>query len=225
MTLQQLIGAFRVQAGDKVEPYFWSDEEVTSYLNSAQQEAAIRGRLIFEVTDVDVCKVDVLKGQPVYNLNSLLFELSHVSFKASGEQQGDRVSIRSPEDMDGLCGNDWRERSGKPRFAVQADKWLRLAPIPDTDGLLFIEGYRVSKPMALVEVDTVEPEISALHHEHLVSWALHKAFSIPDAELFDSEKANKAERDFTAYFGIRPDSDLRRITREDVQHHVESFWP
>ena len=76
MTLQQLIGAFRVQAGDKVEPYFWSDEEVTSYLNSAQQEAAIRGRLIFEVTDADVCKVDVLKGQPVYNLNSLLFELS-----------------------------------------------------------------------------------------------------------------------------------------------------
>ena len=40
MTLGELIAAFRVQANDKVEPYFWSDEEVTSYLNHAQKEAA-----------------------------------------------------------------------------------------------------------------------------------------------------------------------------------------
>lgn len=225
MTLGELIAAFRVQANDKVEPYFWSDEEVTSYLNHAQKEAAIRARLIYEVADVDVCSIDVIKDQSIYNLNPLLYELSHVSFKADGEKQGNRISIMSPEDMSGLCGGDWRERTGKPRFAVQADKWLRLAPTPDTDGLLLIEGYRVPKPMDLVDADTVAPEISELHHEHLINWALHKAFSIPDAELFDSDRAVKSEREFTAYFGIRPDSDLRRITREDVQHHVESFWP
>lgn len=225
MTLQGLIAAFRVQANDKVEPYFWSDEEVTGYLNSAQKEAAIRARLIYEVVDADVCSISVIKDQPIYNLNPLIYELSHVAFKASGDTQIHKVSIISPEDMDKRCGNDWRERTGDPRFAVQADKWLRLAPMPDYDGLLLIEGYRAPKLMDLADADTAAPEISELHHEHLVNWALHKAFSIPDAELFDSEKANKAERDFTAYFGIRPDSDLRRITRADVQHHVESFWP
>ncbi len=225
MTLQGLITAFRVQANDKVQPYFWSDEEITSYLNSAQQEAAIRGRLIFEVADADVCRIDVLKGQPIYNLNPLLYEIVHVSFKDNGQQKGSRISISSPENMDGLCGADWRERSGSPRFAVQADKWLRLAPTPDADGLLFIEGYRAPKPMDLTHADTAEPEISTLHHEHLINWALHKAFSIPDSELFDPERSVTAEKEFTRYFGMRPDSDLRRITREDTSHHVESFWP
>ena len=77
---------------------------------------------------------------------------------------------------------------------------------------------------AVVDADTAAPEISELHHEHLVNWALHKAFSIPDAEGFDPQRAQDAERDFTEYFGIRPDSDLRRITREDVPHTVEAFW-
>lgn len=224
MTLQGLIAAFRVQANDKVEPYFWSDEEVASYLNHAQKEAAIRARLIYEVLDKDICSIDVIKGQPIYSLNPMLYELSHVSFKANSDNQGSRISIMSPEDMDGLCGTDWRERSGSPRFAVQADKWLRLAPIPDADGLLFIEGYRTPKQMNLVDADTVSPEISELHHEHLINWALHKAFSIPDAEGFDPARSDQAERDFTEYFGIRPDSDLRRITREDVPHHVKGFW-
>ena len=224
MTLQQLIDAFRVQANDKVEPYFWSDQEVADYLNSAQKEAAIRARLIYEVADVDVCSIDVFKDQSIYNLNPLLYELSHISFKSDSDKQGSRISIMSPEDMSGLCGDDWRERTGEPRFAVQADKWLRLAPTPDSDGLLLIEGYRVPKPMDLVDADTAAPEISELHHEHLVNWALHKAFSIPDAEGFDPQRAQDAERDFTEYFGIRPDSDLRRITREDVPHTVEAFW-
>lgn len=224
MTLGELIARFRSASNDKVEPYFWSDEEVTSYLNSAQLEAAIRGRLIFEVADPDVCSIDVLKGQPIYNLNPLLYEIAHASFKANSEQQGCRIAIKSPEDMDGLCGADWRERSGSPRFAVQADKWLRLVPTPDADGLLLIEGYRAPKPMLLIDADTVGPEISELHHEHLVNWALHKAFSIPDAESFDPQRSGQAERDFTEYFGIRPDSDLRRITREDVAHTVKPFF-
>ncbi|RPP87255.1 hypothetical protein IPC1125_34030, partial [Pseudomonas aeruginosa] len=60
---------------------------------------------------------------------------------------------------------------------------------------------------------------------HLVQWALHRGFSIPDMESFDPNRAALAEAAFTAYFGERPDSDLRRITREDVPHHVEAFWP
>lgn len=224
MTLQQLITAFRAQANDKVEPYFWSDEEVTSYLNSAQKEASIRGRLILEVVDPDVCVIDVSEGQSIYSLHETLYELVHVIYKANGETSGSRISIRSTEDMDAAFPSDWRDKAGLPKYAVQADKWIRLVPTPDSDGLLLIEGYRVPKLMNLVDADTVAPEISELHHEHLINWALHKAFSIPDAEGFDPQRAQDAERDFTEYFGIRPDSDLRRITREDVPHHVKGFW-
>lgn len=58
------------------------------------------------------------------------------------------------------------------------------------------------------------------HHPHLVEWALHKAFSVPDAEFFDPNRAQIAEAKFIDYFGERPDSDLRRITREDVPQHM-----
>ena len=57
------------------------------------------------------------------------------------------------------------------------------------------------------------------HHEHLIDWALHRAFSVPDAETFDQHRADLAERAFTEYFGLLPDSDMRRITRHDVVHH------
>ena len=97
---------------------------------------------------------------------------------------------------------------------------------PDRAGILRLEGYRTPlADMTLTDKDTVQPEIHPEHHRHLVQWALHRGFSIPDMESFDPSRAALAEDAFTAYFGQRPDSDLRRITREDVPHHVEAFWP
>ena len=63
------------------------------------------------------------------------------------------------------------------------------------------------------------------HHEHLIDWALHKAFSVVDSETFDSQRAELAEAAFTRYFGPLPDSDLRRTTRMDVPHHNASVFP
>ena len=53
-------------------------------------------------------------------------------------------------------------------------------------------------------------------HQHLVYWALHRAFSQPDSDGFDPQRAATAEATFTGYFGARPDADLRRATRHDV---------
>lgn len=225
MTLQGLIAAFRRQANDKAQPYFWSDEEVTDYLNAAQVEAAIRGRLILEVADVDMCRIPVLPDVDVYTLNPLVYELDHIAFIAAGSTARTPLSLVSTLVLDELCnGESWRERKGEPKYAVQADKWVRLVPTPEVAGTIVIEAYRLPKTMVLADQVTEMPEISPAHHEHLIDWALHKAFSVPDTEAFDPKRADESERDFTDYFGIRPDSDLRRITRQDVQHRVEAFW-
>ena len=42
--------------------------------------------------------------------------------------------------------------------------------------------------------------------------------------VFDKERAAISLKAFNDYFGLRPDSDLRRKTREDVVHHVEAFF-
>lgn len=110
-----------------------------------------------------------------------------------------------------------------PQFAIQDDTTIRLVPAPDLSGELQLEGYRV--PIVHMENDNDMPEINQIHHVHLIQWALYKAFSVPDSEFFDPNRAAIAEQVFTDYFGLRPDSDLRRMAREDTPQIVQPFFP
>lgn len=225
MTLAQLIARYRTAAHDKAQPYFASDEEVTEWLNDAVREAAIRGRLIHESADPLVCRIAVEPDQSVYPLHAALYELTYLAVLPADGARPCGIRLISEEALD-AARRDWRYGTGPSEFAIQGDKSLRLAPTPRTAGTLVVEGYRL--PMTIMELadkDTAEPEINESHHIHLVQWALFRAFSIPDSELLDPNRAALAEDEFTRYFGARPDSDLRRITREDVPHHVEAFWP
>ena len=222
MNLASLISRFRTEANDKVVPYFWSDSEVTDWLNDAVNEACIRGRLIYEASNASMCEINVTTGRSVYPLHAAMYEIARIRF----------VSTDNPERSMPLClvstetliqiDPNWHTLTTDMRYAMQDDKNLRLVPMPKTDGVVYIEGYRLPKD-DMESLDD-EPEINKVHHRHLVHWALYKAFGIPDAESFDPNRSDRAELAFTKYFGERPDSDLRRITREDVEHHVQPFW-
>lgn len=225
MNLAGLIQRVRVQANDRVEPYFWSDQDITDWLNEAVNEACIRGRLIREAANPDVCQIDVTAGTSVYPLHESLYELTHVSIQEAGGRRC-QLTLLSPEHMDATV-HQWRTlEPAMPRYAIQEDTTLRLVPEPLQDAEVQLEGYRLPlEPLDLDVADTSTPEIHAAHHLHLIQWALFRGFSMPDMEAFDPARADKAEDEFTKYFGLRPDSDLRRITREDVPHTVEAFWP
>lgn len=224
MTLAQLIAMYRTDANDKAVPYFASDEEVAGWLNEAEQEAAVRGRLIHESEAPAVCQIAVAAGTASYPLHPALYELTHVAFRLPG---GSRHAVRlvSTEYLDAHV-SEWRDAEGDPVLAVQGDRDIRLVPRPVNAGELLLEGYRLPlAPMALADADTAAPEIGAAHHRHLVQWALHRGFSIPDTESFDPNRAAIAEDAFTRYFGRQPDCDLRRITREDTPHRNVGYWP
>ena len=89
--------------------------------------------------------------------------------------------------------------------------------------MLHLEAYRL--PLKKLADDMDKPEIHEAHHEHLIQWALHKAFSVPDSELFDPDRSILSERAFTGYFGPLPDSGMRRETRHDVQHFNKAVFP
>lgn len=223
MQLKELIRRFRVQANDKVEPYFNEDEDVIAWLNDAVKEACIRGRLLCESQNSDVCKIKVNAGRSNYDLHNSLYELTRIWFEPADGKTGSFISITSAENLDRTYYRDWKSMSEFPRFLIQDDTTIRLVPCPNIDGELQLEGYRVP----LVDLDCLddEPEINSLHHVHLIQWALAQAFSVPDAEFFDANRAAMAEQAISDYFGQRPDSYLRRITREDVPHHVIPFMP
>lgn len=222
MTLQQLINRFRRETDDRAEPYFWSDGDITDWLNDAEHEAAIRGRLLHEAADPAICRISVTPGQAIYPLHISLYELTHLELLLDGQQRPKRLALVSREWLDARL-SEWRRRKGRPEYAVQDDRALRLVPEPLEAGTLILEGYRL--PLQPLAEDADTPEIHAAHHVHLLQWAYHKAFSVPDAESFDPQRATQAEAAFDRYFGLRPDADLRRTTREDVPQHVEAFWP
>ncbi len=221
MNLEQLISQFRVDATDLESPPLFLDEWIAGWLTEAVAEAAIRGRLIMEAANPAVCQIAVTADVAVYPLHPALFEIVHMRFKPTGSTRSEPVTIKTREELDRIRPG-WRDCADRVEFAIQDDTRIQLVGMPKTAGVLYLEGYRV--PLKALANDNDKPEIGSAHHHHLVHWALHRAFSRPDADTFDAKRAAAGETAFTAYFGTRPDSDLRRSTRSDEVQTNKVFW-
>ena len=222
MTLEQLIQQFRVDADDLTEPHFWDAEWIAAWLTEAVNEAAVRGRLLYEAANAAVCQIAVSASAATHELHKSLFELVHLRFQATGAATSSVLSIKAREELDRIRPG-WRDETGTPRHAIQDDTRITLVPRPEVAGTLHVEGYRV--PLKPLANDTDKPEIHEAHHRHLVHWALHRAFTKPDSETIDPTRAATAEAAFTRYFGPRPDADLRRSTRHDEVQTNKAFFP
>ena len=220
MNLEQLIASFRVDADDLEEPHLFKDEWIAAWLSEAQAEAAIRGRLILEDANPAVCQIAVTAGQASYELHRSIYEIADLRLVPAGQPKSVPLALVTREWLDDKRPG-WRDCAGTPQFAIQTDRRIRLVGVPDADGMLHLEAYRV--PLKALENDTDKPELNEAHHRHLVQWALHRAFSRPDSETIDPQRADRALEAFTRYFGLAPDSDLRRSTRHDLQQ-TNALW-
>ena len=221
MTLEDLIRRFRVLASDTKDPPFWSDEDVTDWLSDGQVQACVRGRLLREDENNSVCRIALEPGRQTYKLHRSVYELIDVRIKPSiGSSRPLKLVTREWLNAE---MPDWRDWNRPAQFAIQDETKLRIVGTIEEGDTLRLECYRL--PLAAMEDGSDAPEIHEAHHEHLIQWALHKAFSVPDAEAFDPTRAKMAEDAFTRYFGQQPDSDMRRATRHDVPHHNVAILP
>lgn len=214
MNLVQLRAAFRRDADDRAEPYLWSDEDISDWLNEAQKEACIRGRLL-----ADSATLSVTKGDAVIVLPDDWFEIYIAALEISPNQQcylkqydaieRDRVRPR------------WRTETRRPDGFIHRDGQIELNAQPNRDYELYIEGFRLPK---LMLADGDEPEINPIHHIKLVHWALFKAHSVPDKEMFDPSKAADHEQRFEYYFGRDPKATLRKPQSANNPHHNKCWW-
>jgi hypothetical protein len=221
MNLEQLIQQFRVDSDDMQSPPLWESEWIAAWLTEAQDEAAIRGRLLMDDYTPALTQIPVTAGVSSYALHPKLYEIAVMDFIPEvGYVQPVYLTSREKLDRD---RNGWRnEPAGVPCSAIQTDTRLRLVPVPSVNGTLRLEAYRL--PLKPLANDTDKPEIHEAHHRHLVHWALHRAFSKPDSETIDPQRAAAAEDAFARYFGPRPDADLRRSTRHDEVQTNKAFW-
>ena len=210
----------RLLAQDTATPYLWQDEDIDDWLNEAQQEAAIRARLLRATPQSHpaLCEFSLTAGESAVTVPDALYEISHQEWAAGSERRP--LKLVSREWMDTTMPG-WRAMpAADPDYLVQDRQQLEVVPPPIADGSVRIEGYRLPEPM---QADNDEPRIPLAHHIHLVQWALHVGYLMPDADMFNPGKSQAAEAEFTRYFGARPDADLRADTRNDETHRIVSW--
>lgn len=210
----------RLLAQDTTLPYLWQDEDIDDWLNEAQQEAAIRARLLraTPASHPALCEYPLAAGETAITVPDQLYEISHQEWAAGSERRP--LKLVSREWMDTTMPG-WRAMpAADPDYLVQDRQQLEVVPPPIADGSVLIEGYRLPEPMG---ADDEEPGIPLAHHIHLVQWALHVGYLMPDADMFNAGKSQAAEAEFTRYFGARPDADLRADTRNDETHRIVAW--
>jgi hypothetical protein len=222
MTLEELIRRFRVAARDTVQPYLFADEDITDWLNDAQEQACVRARLILDDATTDVTRIALTVGTHTYALHESVYELIALRLIHASDEPPTPLTIQSREWLD-LNMPEWRESVYPAEIVIQDDTSIRVVGTFVAGDRIDIECQRL--PLEPLANDNDAPEIHKAHHVHLIDWALHRGFSIPDSEFFDAAKAEKAEAEFTRYFGPLPDADMRRITRHDVEHANYSILP
>lgn len=221
MNLGALIAQFRSRARDTVEPYLAPDTEVKTWLNEAQREAAIRARLLRDDYTPEVCKIALTPGTQVYPLHPKLYEIAGLRIKPLvGSPRA--ICLKSPEWLDKYLP-EWRDLTYPSEYAIQYETRIRIVGKIVAGDELEIDCYRL--PLDDMHGNGDEPEIHEASHLHLVDWALYRFYGLPDAEVLDKDKERKALDDFEQVFGLRPDSDMRRITREDFPHQNALVLP
>lgn len=219
MTRDELRAQFRLDADDLTVPPLFSDAEADSWLNQAEEEAAIRADLLHEIDDPDLCQVAVVAGTAVYPRDSRLFRVTRAQFTEEGADEPVVLTIIDRIELDRIKPN-WRRDEEPPRFIIVEPSRLRLGCLPSVAGLIELEGYRLPVGMA---AGTDEPEIPAGLHRHLIHWALHRAYDKPDSETRDPGRAATGLAEFTKIFGARPDADLKQAT-EARPHVNKAHW-
>lgn len=221
MTLLELIAQFRSDSDDAVAPYLSSDADVTLWFNEAEEEAALRSKLIYEAAQASICSIAITTPTARYRLNEAVIDIAVAHFTPTGETDPIALDLVDRIELDRIKPA-WRTLTERPTHLIQDDKNCTLVPKPDISGTLSIECYRT--PLSPMVGDDDEPEIHRLHHRNLVAWALYRAFDKPDSEVFDKNRSDSEYAKFERIFGKRPDANYRRDFQANRPHFNKSYF-
>lgn len=213
MTLTELISAFRVDERDTSVPPNWSDADLTRWFNEAVEEAAIRKCLLRETLTLSLVAGDFEIAMPP----------RIVEVRTARIVDGGRTYWLAPTDRyeQDRLSSDWRDIIERPTAFIHDDSYLTLNRIVATAADLKLECFRApANPMV---DDNDEPEISAAHHRRIDGWVRYRAYSVPDADFGDKNRAASGLADFEDYFGRRPDADHRRNNNANRPHRVKAW--
>lgn len=218
MDSTRLHDLFRSEVRDEETPYLWSDVEIYSYMDDAQNMFA---RLQGGIADSSsaAARIAVAAGDVFVPTSPTILKLRAVRRAADGydveilnyeDLQTRRDS--QPNDYGRMRGYRLDNTVGQIRAVVsgmEANK-LRLLHIPEEDQTLELTVYRM--PLVALDGQGKVLEIDEIHHRPLLHWMKYLAHQKQDAETYDRGRAENFRAEFLAY------ADQAKAERERREH-------
>jgi hypothetical protein len=230
VTLQELIARFRSEVADEAQPHLWSDSELLTYAVDAQDRLV---RATGGIADVTVAAADV--GNPVTRLQDLALTANDPYSTISPYV----LRIRSARLLTAARDVAIAQEADMPAVTQQDYGWAQGMHFDDTDtgvvthGVLGVREDKVRWVRVPVEADTCRLHVFRLpfpriddqgdalevreeHHESLLLWMKHRAYSKQDAEARDDKQAAESRAVFMQYCETARQEQERRKYRPRV---------
>lgn len=196
MTLAELMARFRREEKDTVVPYHWAPEDLTAWLNEAQEEACRRALLLVDSMST-ASTASFAAGATGVKLNDSVIYVRRATLASSSIPLTPRVARSMDEEVPGWEGS----MASVPRVFVPdwQTGYLRFWPPAAAAGSVHMTVVRT--PLEPMVADTDEPEIRSQYHAYLLDWVRFRAYDVMDADRFDPQKSAKNYTAFVSRFG------------------------
>lgn len=218
MTLNDLETLSRQMLQDDKHRQLVTQSQMRFWVNEAQQEAALRARLLYETGTISM-----QAGTNSVDLTSATLGKDYFIFDRFYWVEGGYPLMRTQMETMDYSIKGWQLKTGNPAayLADMLPRRIRVYPTPQEAYTVEYRGYRY--PVKLEHGHEV-PEIDVQHHANLVYWVQYRAYSLPDTDLFDINLSQRAWQDFVDAFGQRPDADtLNAVNRKAVPTFIPNM--
>lgn len=221
MTPLELKDLFRREVRDEAEPYLWTDADILTYINEAQNMFCRLAGGIADAITTDITHVPVGNGMLFAAISPKILKLRDVRRASDGRN----VDILNLEDLGtagvtyGGYGQQWGTGGAKvgtelgPTRAVvlgAQENAIVLVPLPAEEDVLYLVVDRL--PINPVDYTMYGLEIGDIHHRSLLYWMKHLAHEKQDAETYDRGRSEEFRQKFVEY------CDLAKAERDRHNH-------
>jgi hypothetical protein len=208
LNLGELLTLARLRLDDIEEPYLWSDEFLVESINRAEVEAAERSYLLKDRT----ITLDYVAGQGEVTLDPSILYVEQLTVTGTSKPllatSVNELNLRSPGWSAGTAE--------RPTCYAREDRQLVLIPTPTLNGELRFVVTRT--PLKSMVSDGDEPEIDPPHHEALLYFVCHEAYSHNDADGENYDRAKEYLAQFSAIFRRRRKARFNRMNQDHVKN-------
>lgn len=220
MNLGEILTQARLELDDTEQDYLWSDPELISYINEAQEQACRRSRLIIDSSTPEICVINLTANEAVYDLHEKVLAIKDVVGANGHALTGAPVNWMNENIA------SWRSNTSDEVSAIvtdyETDK-IRVYPIPTKNSTLGLRVVRM--PLVKLVAPNDVPEIKSRYHMALIHWVKHRAYLKKDADTLDKNASVESLSLFELEFGRpRPAYNIEFELNNQLFDHLDGSF-